>query len=65
MAVCIEFHDDDYIMWRLDFSEQLIDGEREQGCWVQRFTDDNGDILLDNMYIIAKGNILETIEAKW
>lgn len=61
MATYIEFESNgNYIAWEVDLSEQLIDGEREQGCWINRF-----DGVLDNMYIIAKGNILETVEATW
>ena len=48
----------DYTMSALDFSESMIDGERMQGCYVDR--DDTF-----NSYIIAKGNILENITAVW
>lgn len=46
----------DYLAHPLDLSEQLIDGDRMPGCYVDR--------TIDN-FIIAKGNVLEHITAEF
>lgn len=66
----------EYFAWKLDFSEQLIDGVREQGCFVDR-TEQLEPVGLINIImhklfpkkefhaIIAKRNRIHEIEAEW
>lgn len=66
----------DYFAGEVDMSEQIIDGVREQGCWIERI-DHLEPIGFFNILrhwlfpekefhaIIAKGNKIHEIEADW
>ena len=66
----------EYFAWKLNFSEQLIDGVREQGCFVDRIDhlEPVGiiNIIKHKLFpekefhaIIAKGNRIHDILGEW
>jgi len=73
----IVYQDGTYFSWKLDFSEQMVDGEREQGCWVDRIDYlESDNWFTRNIWhklfrpvefhaIIAKGNRIYDILGEW